>query len=570
MAFETAQRALVLALVALSLAAVLVWERDDPWATVRSRLAMGVPWGTLVVVGVVLAVYLGLQGGWNHWRRPVTLPFSAWTYLSPLGVATAAFAHDGPSHLLGNLTTAIVVLPLAEYAFGHFPTRRGASSFAGWRSNPWVRALVAFPAGVLGVGLLTALFSWGPVIGFSGVVFAAVGFALTRYPLATVVALVGQSVVLTAYRALLKPQITRQVSRGFDVPGWAGIAVQGHALGLFLGVTAGLGVLSRRRGTTAPPVRPWRLWLGATLSATSLSLWAVWWTRGGGVYVLFRAVGLAVVLVTALLMTAALVASDRPLVRPPRDAAGSAAGAAAGALRSVRARVGGDVTRRQAAVALFLVPLLVMALVAVPVNTTTLRSDAPPDGVGSVEVRDYTVVYAENVPNRMVNVVNVSAFGETTRVRTSGVVVMSDERNVWSREVRAGRLAANGRARVVVGGVGWRAVVVAVRDGWSVEGGGSAYTVGLARAGERPQTTFTSGPATADPVLAGYNVSVEPGGDRFRLNLSRNGTAVATAPMPAPNESVTLAGVRFARDGTVLRAHVGNTSVTVARKETYD
>jgi len=82
--------------------------------------------------------------------------------------------------------------------------------------------------------------------------------------------------------------------------------------------------------------------------------------------------------------------------------------------------------------------------------------------------------------------------------------------------------------------------------------------------------TFTSGGATADPVLAGYNVSVEPDGARFLLNLSRNGSSVARAPVPGANESVTLRGVRFERDGPALVASVGNTTLTVARKESYD
>ncbi len=547
---EMASLQRAVAVLALLGSLVLVRRLDRPrgrWGHhLRRRFVLGVPWGSAVAIGIVLAVYLFVQGGLDNWAAPVTLPYSAWSYFAPLGVALAGLAHAGPGHLVGNLTSAVVLLPLAEYAYGHFPRERGRQSFSSWRTNPLLRALVLFPGGVVVVALLTALFSWGPVIGFSGVVFAAAGFALVRYPMATVVALLGQEVVSLGYRALMDPVVQQEATSRFVRPGWAGIAVQGHALGLFLGVAAGLLVLYRRDASGERP-SALRLWLGAVLAGMSLGLWALWWIRGGDTYVLFRAAGLAFVVVVALLVVAPVVASDRPLF----------------------GRVTGDLTRRQLATVAFLFPLLVMSLIAVPVNLNVVEGTGLPDD-GHVEVRDYTVGYAENVPDRMINVVDVSLFGETTQIRTSGVVVVSEERNIWSREVATGQLAHSGRAAVVVGGPGWREVVVATREGWSVAGGPTVYQVRLGRQGEPRELAFESDPALADPVLAGYNVSVASRDGDFYVRLSKNGSLVERAPIPEAGGSVTVSNVTFVHDGRALVAQVDGTRVTVAKKEQYN
>ncbi|MFB6352625.1 MAG: hypothetical protein ABEJ92_00915 [Halobacteriales archaeon] len=140
-----------------SLAVVRWLDRRHDWGPARrSRLLLGVPWGTLTTGLFVLAVYLFVQGGLHHWRAPLVIPYRSWSYLYPLGMVVAPFAHNGVGHLTGNLLGTVVLGTLAEYAWGHFPTGRGAQSFAGWRSNPYVRAFVLFPAGVVGIGLLTS------------------------------------------------------------------------------------------------------------------------------------------------------------------------------------------------------------------------------------------------------------------------------------------------------------------------------------------------------------------------------------------------------------------------------
>ncbi|MFB6124111.1 MAG: rhomboid family intramembrane serine protease [Haloferacaceae archaeon] len=532
--------------VALVLAAVVVARLDRSTRSrvgrLRTRLLLGVPWGTLTAVTFVLSTYLFLQGGWSHWYAPVVVPFRAWSYFYPLGVLSAAFAHVGPGHLVSNLVGTLVFAPLAEYAWGHFPRERGASTFDSWRTNPYVRAFVVVPGVAVAVGLVTAAFSIGPIIGFSGVVFAFAGFALVYYPLGTVVALSAGGVVRTVHRALRSPTVVGKAEPVYSSPWWADIAIQGHALGLFVGVLLGLWV-ARRRGDDVPSAL--RLWVGVVLFAVGQSLWAVYWYRGGEAYVLYRAVGVVAVALLATLVTLAVTASDRPLVDAPADA-----------LRAL--------PRWQAAAVAVVLVTAAISGPAVPVNLTR-----PADGsvTATTTVRDYEVTYAENVTNEMVSAVDVSAFGETTNVTTSGVVVESNRRGIWTTAVTKGRLDFAGDARVRLGGVGWRETVRVHRDGWDVVGNGTVYRVSLSRAG-RNVTAYTSPPKRADPVVGGRNVTIVARADRFLVTVTR-ANASASAPMPATDSSVTLLGVTLTHDGTKLVATYDETRVRVASEETY-
>ena len=246
--------AVVLSLVG-GAAFVLSLESTGLFARLRRRFVLGVPWGTVVTVLGVLSVYLFVQGGVSHWNRPVVIPFRAWSYLAPLGMLTAGFAHAGPGHLLGNLFGTVALAPIVEYAFGHFPRERGSSSFGSFRTNPYVRALLVFPVAVAIVGVALTLFTLGPVIGFSGVVFAFAGFALVRYPLGTVLALVGSDVLGLTYRALLNPTSTASGRSVFLTPWWSDIAIQGHAIGLLAGVLLGAASLRHSEESGPSPAR---------------------------------------------------------------------------------------------------------------------------------------------------------------------------------------------------------------------------------------------------------------------------------------------------------------------------
>jgi membrane associated rhomboid family serine protease len=525
----------------LLVSVLIIWRLDRPhgrWGSaLRQRLLFGVPWGTLVCVTGVVGVYLFVQDGWNHWYNPVTVAFASWSYLYPLGMIAGPFSHVGPNHLLGNMTSTLAVAPLAEYYFGHFPPGKGDTSFSSWRTNPWVRAFVLFPLGVAVIALCTGLFSWGPVIGFSGVFFAFVGFALVRYPLGTVVALSAQDVIQTLYVAFRNPQTVGEATTHFSRPWWFGIAVQGHTVGFFLGAVAGVYLL-RTRDVRSSALRTWA---GGFIVLVSSSLWALWWYRGLEKFVLFRGLGVVFVLALAMLVAIAVRTTDRRSFSP---------------------------STRQVGSVLLLIPVIAMAGVAVPVNLTSVQQGGP-NALSGVSVRDYTVAYAENVPNQKVSVVDVSVGGETTQVNTSGVIVVNPSREIWSREVSKGQLAYSGRATVRVGGVGWQKAVTVRRTGWSVTGGGTAYQVWLHPPDGRWKHAFSSPPATASPILAGNNVSMVARTGQFALRLSRNNSTVGVAPIPTKNSTVTVDGVQFTREKRRIIASVNETRVQVAAKEQY-
>jgi membrane associated rhomboid family serine protease len=549
------------AVAAFVLAAALAMRlSDEPvGARLRRRFLLGVPLGTLTVVVGVLVVYLFVQSGLGNWYRPVVVPFRAWSFFSPLGMLASSFAHTGPGHLVGNLVATLAYGTLAEYAYGHYPTERGSSSFGSPLENPYVRAFVVVPLVSVAVGLVLAPLSLGPVIGFSGVVFAYAGFALVHYPLATVFASVVTRVPNLLYDALLRPQPVVESRPIFVTPWFADIALQTHALGLVAGALLGI-YAARRRGTAAPPASPGRLWLGAITFAVASSLWAVYWFRGEGTFVLYRWVGVALVSALALLVTAAATASERPLL--PGLAASADRRTLIGAVKAI--------SPRQVAAVVVLLSVAGLGGPAVPVNLVTAAGDDLPSD--TVTIRDYEVTYAEDVPNGMVGVLDVEILGESTQVNTSGVIVRSNERNIWFTAVRAGNLDLNGRARVVVGGVGWRETVAVDREGWNVVGNGTVYRVNLTHRGETT-TAFVSEPRVAEPVVADRNISVEATPEEFLLAVEYHGYT-SRAPMPAVNESVVVTGITFERGETALYAVATNergdvTRVRVAGKESF-
>ena len=509
------------------------------FARLRSRLLLGIPWGTITAIGFVLFVYLFVQRGFWTPYSPLSIPFTSWSYLYPLGTLTAPFAHQGFGHLLGNLIGFAAFGPIAEYAFSHFPTKRGNQAFSFRRTNPYVRAFLLFPSGVIFAGLVTSVFAWGPIIGFSGVVFAAAGFALVRYPLATVIALVGREFIGTLYYTLRNPIVVGSASPSFGPPWWAGIAIQGHLLGFLTGVVLASLMLSRRRHESLPT--PGRLWLGTVVAGSSLTLWALWWYRGASSYVLYRGPGMLMLLVLGVLVASAVNASERPIVE--------------------------GITRRELSVALLAVPVLTMGFVAVPLNVVTLQDGTVPGE--PIQVDGYEVTYAENVPNQRVGAINVSFLGETTQVNSSGVIVVNRQLHIWDEAASTGRLANSGFASVQVGGLGWRETVRAKRDGWRVSGGGTAYVVSLRRGDNSWRPVFESDPVRAEPVLAGRNVTVVPTDGDFVISVTRNNSTLGRGTLPPVNRSVQIGGLNFTRRETRVYAAVEETRVPIFERETY-
>lgn len=611
---------LVVALAAVS----LVDRPAGDWTrALRSRLLLGVPWGTLVVIAGVIGVYLFVQSGIDDPNRPVVIPFRSWSYFYPEGLLWSSFAHSGRGHVTGNLLSALVAGGLAEYAYGHFPGGRevgdteplaarirrlpsevrsvprrirrlpsrvaAAGSFA---SNPYVRAFLIVPGAAVAFGLVSALFALGPVIGFSIVVFAYWGFALVTRPVAALVAMAGTTLVRVLYDALRAPVAFAEASPSYGAPSWANIAIQGHALGLIGGALVAV-VLVRRRsrdrsdegrwsggegpGATATRSR-WSRHPSATaagresgadatersalvvfgallLFGASRRLWAVYWYLGNEQYELYRAVGVGLLALLGAIVAVAAVSRDEPLW--PERAVPNPETLRAGVRSATPAAVG--LLLLVAALAVVAGPGIVPNLVAVD------DGDLPGD---PIEVEGYQVTYAEDVEDRLVSVVDVEAFGRSTSVNTSGVIVSHPDREIWTTTVSKGNLAFWGYRAVDVGGTGWRETVWVQRVGWVATGGGPTYRVDAVR-NETRRTLFASGPARAEPRIDGRNVTVAATRGGFELRVD-GPAGNASAPLPAANESVTLRGVELHRENDAVFAQRGETRVRIAQRETYE
>ncbi|WP_280585226.1 rhomboid family intramembrane serine protease [Halorubrum sp. Boch-26] len=605
------------ALVAVALAVVYGIDRPSgAWTrALRSRLLLGVPWGTLVAVAGVVGVYLFVQSGLENPSRPVVIPFRSWSYLYPEGLLWSSFAHADRGHITGNLLSTLVAGGIAEYAYGHFPrgrdvddetgTLRGAlpsraslrrvrseglaavgsdlrlptlsslsaaASGADARSlaeNPYVRAVAIVPGSMALFGVIASLFALGPVIGFSGVVFALWGFALVFHPVGTIAALTGATLVNVAYETLRNPVVTAGASGAYGPPGWANVAIQGHALGLIGGVLAALWLVRRRerravdgdgdtefavatddRRTTALVAFGAILLFGA-----SRRLWAVYWYLGNERYELYRALGFGLLAVLAAVVALAVAGRDEPF---RHDLAVPEPETIRGAIRSAT----------PAAVGLLLLAsaLAVVAGPGVVPNLVVVDDgDLPGD---PIEVEGYRVTYAENVEDQTVNVVDVEAFGRSTSVNTSGVIVKNADREIWTTAVSRGNLAFWGYRAVDVGGTGWRETVWVQRVGWVAANGGATYRVDAVR-NETRSTLFTSEPARAEPRIDGRNVTVAAVGGGFELRAAYAGETERAA-IPAANETVTLRGVAFVREADAVFAERGETRVRIATRERYE
>lgn len=523
-------------LVALAVSAyVLLRVRGHrrPLSSLRTRFVLGVPWGTVTVVTALLVVYYGVQGAGEP-GGPVVVGFRSWSYSYPLGMVFAPFSHSSDGHLIGNLVSTVAFAPVAEYAWSHYPTRRGEHSFGSLGTNPFAR-IGAFVVAVFLVGLATSFLIPGALIGFSGVVFAFGGFALVTRPVLGVFALVSERVVRLLYFSVDNPVLVARGQPQFVTPYWADVAVQGHALGLFLGAL--LGFLVVRRREEWPGVG--RVWLAVLVYGVAKSLWAIYWYLGGTEYMLFRGAGLAAVAVLAGIVAVAVARRDQLLL----------------------ARI--DLSHREAAVGLLLAAVLAMALAAVPYNTVAVSGG--PETEGGVQVRDYTVTYVEDVPNRYIGAVEIPFLRDALTVNTSGVVVTSDDRDAWEVVVPAGALKVRGRTLVPVGGVGWRETVVVNRTTWSMVDGPETYTVYAARSGEPRRQVYAAEPAVSPAVINGSRMAIRPADRGYELAVSRNGSVVDTGPVPVEGQNVTVGDLRFNRTGRRLRALDDGTRVPIAK-----
>ena len=609
---------IVLAVV-LALAFGFVWyyEGRGNWrARLEDRFVYGVPWGTIVTVTIVVAFYLLAQAGARQWGDPLTLPFVSWSYFYPTGIVTAGIAHGGPQHLLSNMTGTLALAPIVEYAWSHYPRNvrnEGGDDAGGLFARPAVRAVVVFPLALLAVAFGTAVFSLGPGLGFSGVVFALLGFAVVTYPLPTVVAVVVSSALGTIYQALSEPVVREVVETGTPAPpGWAGIAFQAHLLGFLLGVLLAVALLRYRHRRPSTE----RVFFALVIVGMAQSLWLVAWPGGDDVYFLYRGAGVIFVLLLTMVVTVAVSGSDRQLLgrRPlavlPRSPsrrqlavgwlavvglltvlgiAGAfvvgefvgisvAATLVIGGLLAIPAvppllpdrLFSGPVSRRQAAIVCLAVVTLLVAIPSIPVSLITVGEDAVP-GDGGVEIDEYTVTYEQDATSGQVPAIDLGDDDVLAGEQT-GVIVVSDEREIWTIGVREEVLEFEGGDTTVVGGIGWHETVHAERSGWEVVGNDSAYVVDLTHDGETTRS-FTSEPVRADALIDGQSVVVVPVAEEFRLQILEDGTEVDTIPVPAENETTTAAGIDFTteptEDGAAIVAETAGDRFLIAERETY-
>lgn len=528
---------LLMALVVVVLviaAASLVRLIDGPqdWIIqLRQRFIFGIPVGSIITISLVLGVYLFLQGGLFDWDHPVVYPFRAWSFLYPQGILSAGVAHSSPSHIISNLTATLVLAPLAEYIWGHYPQGDGGRSIsrdAHWTQYPIIRAAVIFPAVALVIALTTGVFGIGAVIGFSGVVFAFGGFAVMYYPIATVVGLLSISVIRTLLDALTDPIAIATVSPGLpSPPSWATVSVQGHAMGFLIGVILGLLLLYHRNHR--PPIA--RLFLALVIYGLTRGLWIVFYYAGDGSYVLLRAVGVVLVVGGAIVVTAAAAASTTSI--PVSDA-----------------------TRKKQRVALLSV-VIILALIAGPglaFNLTSVESTGE-YGNDQLAVEDYLISYDENAENQLRPIIDLPG-SETLVGSGSGVIIESEQRHIWTVAVSQQRLAATGQARVDVGGAGWRETIEIEREGMRVTGNGTVYTVTLDH-DEESVLAYRSESRTADARIGNHTMTINTTTDgSFVVQVDHQGTTIDTVPLPEPGETISVGELTLRGDETNDRTRV--------------
>jgi membrane associated rhomboid family serine protease len=534
----------VLVSVLLSLGVTLRFERPrGRWGhALRRRFVLGIPWGTLLTVAGVAAFYLVVQAGYEHPRKPLMIPFVSWSYFYPFGVLTSPFAHSGLNHVTSNLVGTLTFMPVAEYAWGHFPQSRGSQSFARLRDNPFVRIL-AVPAAAVGVGLLSGVFSFGPTIGFSGVVFAIAGFALASYPITSILVFLGARIVDLVIRATTDPFSVSRASEVFVTPGWANIAIQGHLYGFLLGLALG-GYLAVRRDRLPGPGR---LWFATLLFAVLQGLWQLYTPISGGRFVLYRAVGVAVIFLLAALTVGGMGGyGDRMFLSrldlPLTD-------------RSLTA----DLRTRELAGIVFGALLVALSLTAVWTGLFVLD-----DGVdGEISVDGYEVTYAEGITDQYTSTFAVGPFGGG-KVNTSGVIVTSESREIFYTFAGKRELAARGSVTLALGSPGRYERVVANRTAWNPVGNDSVYKVYLSH-DERRRLAFTSNPSTVQPRIAGRRIVLEPAEQRFGLAVVSRNETLGRTEVPTVGNNVTAGGLAFNRTKSgSLFAFTNDTRVRIA------
>ncbi|MFB6253267.1 MAG: rhomboid family intramembrane serine protease, partial [Halobacteriaceae archaeon] len=275
---------------------------------------------------------------------------------------------------------------------------------------------------------------------------------------------------------------------------------------------------------------------------TMLNLWDIWWFQGASTYVLYRGLGLILIFAIAILTVIAMNTTEISTIDR------------------------GDVSIQTIGIFLLVIPIISMSLVAIPINLTTV-ADTHYDN--SIDVAGYTITYQEGVPNQNVPAFNISLLGSTTAVKASGVIVVNEQRGIWTEKISTGKLAFYGQQAIAVGGIGWRKIIIAQRLGWVPVGGSPVYHVWLKPPGSDWQHVFASESSTASPIIDGKNISIVAANQTFYIQVTQSNTTIGRAVIPKTNQSVTVGGITFIHKADSLIARAGQTRLIIATEESY-
>lgn len=225
--------------------------------------------------------------------------------------------------------------------------------------------------------------------------------------------------------------------------------------------------------------------------------------------------------------------------------------------------------RRKAGVAGLVVVAVLVALPSVLLSSVVVGADPVPNDDG-ITVGGYDVTYAEDASSAQ-ELFGVQAGNDSSSTVT-GVILVDEDRELWTVGVQDRVLRHEGNGTVAVGGVAWHESVRAERTAWEVVGNDTAYAVDLHHDGERTRS-FATDPVVASAEVAGATVAVAPTETGFELRVLGADGVVDAVPVPARNESTTVGDLELSveSDGEIRRIYAAgpDSRALVAVEETY-
>jgi hypothetical protein len=206
----------------------------------------------------------------------------------------------------------------------------------------------------------------------------------------------------------------------------------------------------------------------------------------------------------------------------------------------------------------------------VPTGLVAVDGEQMPES-DAVTTGGYAVTYAENTAGGSESLIQINQTMANETGNISGVIVVNDDRELWTTATSADQLAYSDEANVTVGAIGWRETITATRTGWTVHGNGTVYAVDLEHENESVRA-FTSESVRANATLDGHRIALAPVEDGFEVIVTDD-SEEWTAGLPAENESTTVGELTVSTvhtgDGASVVASIEDTRVPIAERETY-